>query len=545
VSLAEGASPDFQVEDLLPAGMRFVNDGTARYAFISTGGNGIASAGATNITGLGTAGGVAGSNAALVALTSAQVNGVLNDNNIATDATGTGTGDPALYASGAPVFFRLGNLTNSNNDADNEYVVIEFNALVENIPANTAGTSLGNSFAPLVDTDGNGTPGFVNVIRDNGDGVNGAGDTPAAANDPLNDGTGTPARSATVPVVVAEPTLAIDKTLRNITVNPAGAFVNNTPADAGDILEFQAVFTNTGTSNAFDINLTDVLPAGVTLNGIVSQTGGPALATLNVIGNTISGTFTNPAGLAVGQSITIRYQGVAGSGVTPNQTITNTATATWTSLPGTGTAPNTTGSVTPGASGTATGERNGSGGVNNYTASDTASFTVPAGTFAKTLFGSDVSSTSPPNVAVGETVQYALRVTLPEGTTNGLVLSDLLPTNLTYTGFSLVTTAAASNGQLAANFAGTVNNPVVSGGPFVGGTDPVFSFGAITVTGDNTAANNTFLLIVNAIVRNVPANEGLLPGQTSIPNQATFVLPGQPNTTPPAVNVTVVEPQLT
>jgi fimbrial isopeptide formation D2 family protein/uncharacterized repeat protein (TIGR01451 family) len=546
VSLGEGTTNNFQIEDRLPPGLRFLNDGTARYSFLSTGGNSITSNGITNVTGLGTpavgAGATDGSNAVLVALASAQVNGVFNDNNIARDATGTGLGD--VYAGGDDVFFRFGTLVNSDNDTDNEYVVVEFNALVENVVGNQNGTVLNNTFAVRADTDSNGTSGYINVTQDNGDGVGGAGDTTVTAGDPSNNGSGTPALAANTPVTVVEPALTIAKTIRNETTNAGGAFAENVPADAGDILTFQATFTNTGTGPAFDIAIADSLPAGVTLNGVVTQTAGPALATLGVAGNAINATFTNPAGLAVGQSITIQYQGVAGIGVNPNQTVTNTATATWSSLPGTGTAGNPTGSTTPTGSGTPTGERDASGGVNDYSASDTASFTVPAGQYAKTLFGSSIPGTTGSNVSVGETVQYALRVTLPEGTTNGLVLADLLPTNLTYTGFSLVTTAAASNGLLTSDFNGTVPTPTVSGGPFVGGTDPVFTFGAITSSGDNTTGNNSFVVIVNAVVRNIAANEGLLPGQTGIANAASMTLPGQPPITTPPVNVTVVEPQL-
>ena len=65
-------------------------------------------------------------------------------------------------------------------------------------------------------------------------------------------------------------------------------------------------------------------------------------------------------------------------GTTPNGlTILDARDLTYTSLPGAnGTAANCTGSNTPGASGASTGERNGSGGVNDYVDSSSASVTL-------------------------------------------------------------------------------------------------------------------------------------------------------------------------
>ena len=44
------------------------------------------------------------------------------------------------------MFFTLGTLVNNENDADLEYVVLEFNALVLNTIGNQAGVPLNNSY---------------------------------------------------------------------------------------------------------------------------------------------------------------------------------------------------------------------------------------------------------------------------------------------------------------------------------------------------------------------------------------------------------------
>ena len=52
---------------------------------------------------------------------------------------------------GGNVTFSLGDLTNSENDPDLELVVIEFNALVNNMTSNVNGTILTNKFEINVD----------------------------------------------------------------------------------------------------------------------------------------------------------------------------------------------------------------------------------------------------------------------------------------------------------------------------------------------------------------------------------------------------------
>ena len=71
-----------------------------------------------------------------------------------------------------------------------------------------------------------------------------------------------------------------------------------------------------------------------------------------------------------------------------------------------------------------------------------------------------VKTGSPATIAIGDTLTYNLVTHLAEGTTKALVVTDALPANLTYTGSTLITTAAASGGLLTADFGGHARRPV-------------------------------------------------------------------------------------
>src|SRR5690606_23739581 len=133
-----------------------------------------------------------------------------------------------LGGNGDDVTFLLGTLTNTDDDADEEFAVIEFDALVLNVMANQAGTALANDFIAS---------------------ANGA----------------TSATSAPVTVVVAEPSIGVTKALM-------------TPAtQAGETVTYTLTVANTAAgANAaagFDLLVTDDVPADLTNVTVVSITG--------------------------------------------------------------------------------------------------------------------------------------------------------------------------------------------------------------------------------------------------------------------------------
>lgn len=372
-TLPEGTSRHVILQDSLPAGLRFLNDGTARYAFISTSGSGITSLGITDIAGLGTAGGRGGSELDIGALLSSDVTGLFNDSNISPTVLGAGTGDAPLYNSAQSVSFRFGDLANSDNDPDNEYVVVEFNALVANQTENQAGFGLNNAFTVLADANLDGVPGYLSVaIDDNGNGVRDLGENTVAAIDADNNATTAPntlAFSNVASLAVGEPALSIDK---------------QAIATTGAIVTYRVTVTNASGANiaqAFNTRVVDTLD-GVNLSlrsgsvSAVAFTGGANGASDNSSGNTLDVAIT---AMPPGATATFTYQANVLTTPAGTTTVDNAARVTYTSLPGTaGTGDNWTGvaatsSTVPGAAGSASGERTGADGAgqpNDYAASD-------------------------------------------------------------------------------------------------------------------------------------------------------------------------------
>jgi uncharacterized repeat protein (TIGR01451 family)/fimbrial isopeptide formation D2 family protein len=146
VRLPEGSSPNFNVTDSLPPGMKFLDGGTVRLTFVSNGA-GIAH-------GFGTAFNLSGS--------APPPSAILDPLPfVPSTAISGGTG------CGVPVTFNLGNVQNNDNDDDLEYVVIEFNALVCNAASNQDGTTQSNSFSVSVNNSTIiGSPAFNVIVRE-------------------------------------------------------------------------------------------------------------------------------------------------------------------------------------------------------------------------------------------------------------------------------------------------------------------------------------------------------------------------------------------
>ena len=288
------------------------------------------------------------------------------------------------------------------------------------------------------------------------------------------------------------------------------------PADAGGTVAYRVIITNTAGANvgsAYDTAFTDTLPSSLALNlGSVSGSGsGGASSPVNSsAGNTVTMTV---ATIPAGGSVTINYSASLNDAVNPSQSIANTGTAAWTSQ-----------------SGVNAGERTGSGGVNDYTAQSAASFTIADPSLGKALTATSAGHTTGSNVTIGEVITFSLPVTLPEGTTPSLVVTDSLPSGLAF-----VTSSVNTSG-----FNGTgASSPVVT---TPGGNNVVFTFsGPITVAADNVTTNNAFTLTVRARVQDVVGNAS----GAVLSNSATLQVDGASAFSSNTVAATVVEPQLT
>ena len=342
----------------------------------------------------------------------------------------------------------LGNVTNAASDGAAEQYILDLQAVVNNSGTANAGTLLNNRGRIRYDNIG-GTPQTV--------------------------------ETADIPATVVEPAITIVKT-----ANPGAAA-------GGDMVTYTLVVTNTSGSHrapAYDLVITDPLPADVQSPAITcpgagcdAGTTGAAL-TASFTGNTLNATIDK---LDPNESVTFTYTAVLDPAVAFGKTINNTAVYTATSLPGT----NGTGSITPGAPGTGTGERTGAGGVNDLTGSDPAAVTVNTPNLTKSVVG--LKSFYP----IGDAATYRLTLPVPVGTTTNFVLTDIIPADLTYSSGSLAVTLPAG--------ASAGNTPLAdSNGSFfsLAGQTMTLNFGTLTVP---TTGNITVEFSVT--VQNVLANQ--------------------------------------
>jgi uncharacterized repeat protein (TIGR01451 family) len=188
-------------------------------------------------------------------------------------------------------------------------------------------------------------------------------------------------------------------------------------ATAGTNATYTLTLTNTGAADAFNVNLTDMLPAGETVLS-ERQTGGPDLFTDTTAGNTPS---FNVATMGTGNTDTFQVIAAIGSGVADGSILTETASVTAANSP------------------------------TNSASADTA-----IGTSANLA----VSKTGPATVTAGADATYTITITnAGPSDAQGVLLSDTLPTGGTFVSI----TPAAGNPDNFAPF--TVSGGGLSSNP--------------------------------------------------------------------------------
>jgi len=486
------ATSSLKLVDQLPVGMQFLADGTATIALISNGGllSSAIPGGAAYVTG-------------------ASATGVTP---LFVLPGSTLVGGP--FGNGTDVSFDLGTVTNSDDDSNSEYIVIEFNAQVLNVSANQTGVTLTNTAV---------------VSRD-----------------------GTIVGSAsTNNLTVAEPNLTnVQKALVQADdVTPAAG-----PFEAGDTVRFRVsaqAEAGTNRSTAYDVRYADNLPSGkmtlvagsvrVFRNGTQIFTGFSDASTSTTIDVTLDQ-------MAPGDTVVLLFDSKLTNSVEAESTVVNTANLTFTSLSGlTGTAVNPTGSSVSGGSGSVTGERNGNdgpgGGLNDYAANAAANLLIASPSIVKTIFQTSLAETASNQInpgltdfAVGEFVTYRLTVTLPEGTTPSLSVTDLLPASngqMSYISSQVLSIGSQISGSsLAVGAPGTESSGIVS-----------FNFGTVVNQTDGVLDGKDRIIIeVKAEVMNVVQN---VVG-TTLTNTGKLGFLVGPNTVEKTSSVTgeVVEPVL-
>ncbi len=298
--------------------------------------------------------------------------------------------------------------------------------------------------------------------------------------------------SDTADVDVVEPHLSLDKS------------VNVSTADAGDIVTYTITLANNQpgyNAPAFDVSIDDLLanlpPNAQFQHGTLAISAGSAAATI-VTGNgaTDTGIKVTAAQLDPGQHITLTFQAKVTDVAKVGADVPNTATSTASSLPGTDVNERT------------------------YTNSDDADFHIAAPTVTKVISATSYSDTGSsqynagnPDLKPGEVATYDITITLPEGDSPHLKVTDLLAD-------ILASGTASGQLQYVAGSAQVVSvgaNLTVGSGPTItvsdsnanGTTDRlVVDFGTVHNQWDNVSnAKDQIVIRLQAKAVDVAANE--------------------------------------
>lgn len=305
--------------------------------------------------------------------------------------------------------------------------------------------------------------------------------------------------------------------------------------DAGDVFEYQIVLTNSGDAPAFDLSIVDTVPDNFLVNAfsgdsIDNDNDGATdeAAEGGVIGQVITfdRTTTNEgklASLPANSTLTLLYETKAQAGVNPNVNAVNSADYVYDSL-----------NLATGSQTGATGANGASNGAFEDNGNVTATVMIVEVGLTKTLVTTSVGGDDSLDVVVGEQANFALSLTLPAGTTEDLIIEDILPE-----GLALFSRAAPS-------FGANVSCPIVTTTPATlpASGDPLtiqWDLGDCSVT-PGTDADRLITLAYTTQVQNISA----ITNDADLTNEAEFThsITTDPVAATP-VTLTVKEPRLT
>ncbi|MFK8012741.1 MAG: isopeptide-forming domain-containing fimbrial protein [Marinicellaceae bacterium] len=393
----------------------------------------------------------------------------------------------SVIITGQNISLFLGDVINSDNDSSTERYRLSYQAIVENIPGNDTGTRLNNSASVS----------YLDAL--------------------LQTRSLTP---VTATVNLVEPNLVITKSAQPSAILPSGGDVSFTLTVTNP--------SNGNTADAFDVQIIDSLPAQWT--GLVVDSITPSGGVSGITDNSVSTSLNiDVASFPIDGQLTIVMTANTTGPLMPASVITNTATVTWTSLPGL----QGTGNLTPGNSGDTNGERNSGSGSNDYSQSDSATVVVDSMNFTKTILNAQT------RYAIGDQVEYQLQIGLPATlAVTSVVLEDILPEGLTLVNgtLNIDLPAGVTAGATPIDF-DRMNNTPLAGQETLG-------LNVVSLT-NNNPTSQTVTLTYNALVDNLFINQE----NQSLTNQASlgFDNPGGGARVTLSDNsvMTVGEPELT
>jgi uncharacterized repeat protein (TIGR01451 family)/fimbrial isopeptide formation D2 family protein len=270
--------------------------------------------------------------------------------------------------------------------------------------------------------------------------------------------------------------------------------------NAGSTATYTVTLTNPSSSVARDVDVRFTLPANTTyVPSSTTAVSGPALGEPEVMGGVViwGRSQASPAAQdldvdAAGgnDELQFTFEVELGDGVRPDQTLSGALAASWTSLDGpTGTS---LGGVSAGAAGTNLGERDGSGTTNDYSVGGSSQFDV-ANVYANRVTASG-DTVARGGFRIGDLVTYTIEIDVQEGTTNGFVIEDVLPSGLAFFDAQVISPGTGVDGF-------TFTEPAGANAPTSGDTGTLsWSLGSVVNEGDNNVANDTLVLVYRARV---------------------------------------------
>lgn len=276
---------------------------------------------------------------------------------------------------------------------------------------------------------------------------------------------------------IREPILNVNKT-----VSPSNA-------DAGDTVTYTIVVNNSGQSPAFDVTITDPLsdPDLFLDDQTVTTTSG-SVTTGNTIGDTT--VQVDVPSIPAGGSVTIQFDAIISPTVVSGDTVGNTASAIYSSLPGVDPDERDYGPVSDSA-------------TVNINAAEIVKVVLPATSSEQSDgtvgMGNDAGLV---DLTIGEEVTFRITATLAEGVSPSVIITDTLPGNATGQ-MEVVSANVISTGTLVAS------NPAPAAN--IGPANVVsFDFGSVSNAPDGVTNDDDRIIIeVRAVLTNDGVNAGI------------------------------------
>ena len=386
-----------------------------------------------------------------------------------------------IAADGASVTFDFGTLDNSDTDSNvDETITIEYRAVVLNTAANDRGDTLDNTAT-------------FNWASQN---------VQASATD----------------LTIVEPTLNVDKTIAPTTGQGVDQFT----------ITLDISHAGTSDADAFNVTISDALPAGLVFVGSLSNTAGVAPTTIGESGGTITATFDE---LQIGQTSQIEFTVGLDPSVAAGSDITNIVNSDWSSLPGTVTTAQSSNALSTERTGSAADP---GGASNDYTDTANATVTVISPALSKSIIATNQAHTAGQDVAIGEIVTYRTTITVPQASLAGVSLVDV-PT----AGLAIVDVVSVIAPGTVTSTAGTMAAIAAAATIPADGSSVTLDFGTLSNSDTDSGVDETITIEYRAVVLNTAANDR----SDILDNTATFNWAAQ-NVQASAADLTIVEPAL-